>query len=413
MKPLFRINGWVKTLTLLAASFTLAVGLSAHPKVMGSEARADAFDRFVASMRVKARKRGIKTSVFDRAFKGVRPNPEVLKLARYQPEFRSPVWAYIDKRVSDTRIANGRAKMKKHARVLNALQKRYGVPKRFLVSIWGIESRYGEYKGEMNVIRSLATLGYKGKRRKFGRSQLIAALKILQRGDIKLSQFTGSWAGAMGHTQFIPTTYNAYAVDWTGDGTRDIWNSTSDALASTANYLRKAGWRTGQVWGVEVKAPKRLKVNRKRLGKSRSVASWIKRGVKPIRGGKLSNRKRKAWLYSPSGKSGPSFLVYRNFRVIMRYNNSTSYALAVALLGDRIVGKRDVIGKWPRSGTPLNRAGRVSIQLELKALGLYDGEVDGRIGSGTEKAVRLYQKRIGVKQDGYPSVELLKRMRRS
>ena len=254
MKPLFRINRWAKSLTLFAASLTLALGLSAHPKISGSEARADAFDRFVKSMRVTARKRGIKTSVFDRAFKGVRPNPEVLKSARYQPEFRSPVWAYIDKRVSDTRIANGRAKMKKHAKVLNALEKRYGIPKRYLVSIWGIESRYGEYKGDLSVIRSLATLGYTGKRKKFGRTQLIAALKILQRGDIKLSQFTGSWAGAMGHTQFIPTTYNAYAVDWTGDGTRDIWNSTSDALASTANYLRKAGFGCVRDAGASVEA---------------------------------------------------------------------------------------------------------------------------------------------------------------
>ena len=352
-------RGWgFYAFAIIAAAF-FAGGVMVHPKAGGTQAYADGFDKFVASMRVRARKNGIKTSVFDRAFKGVRPDPKVLKSARYQPEFISPVWAYIDKRVNDTRIANGRAKQKRHASLLRKLEKRYGIPQRYLVSIWGIESRYGEFKGDLSVIRSLATLGYRGRRAKFGRSQLMAALKILQRGDIPLSQFTGSWAGAMGHTQFIPTTYNSYAVDWTGDGTRDIWNSVSDALASTGNYLRASGWRRGQAWGVEVVAPKRLKVNRKKLGKGRSVASWVKLGVKPARGGKFGVWKRRAWLYSPSGKNGPAFLVYHNFRVIMKYNNSTSYALAVALLGDRIAGKPDVIGKWPRSGTPLTQSAAV------------------------------------------------------
>jgi membrane-bound lytic murein transglycosylase B len=404
-----------KRIGCYAATAGLALfllGIATDPRVAGGTAHADAFDRYVASMRVQARKRGIKTSVFNRAFRGIRPNPEVLKLARYQPEFRSPVWAYIDKRVSDTRIANGRAKQQRHASLLRALEKRYGVPQRYLLSIWGIESRYGEFKGDMNVIRSLATLGYTGKRKKFGRSQLFAALKILQRGDISVRKFTGSWAGAMGHTQFIPTTYRGYAVDWTGDGKRDIWNSTSDALASTANYLRASGWRTGQPWGHEVRAPSRLKIKRKRLGRSRSTASWVKLGVKPARGGKFGSWKRKGWLYSPSGKRGPSFLVYKNFRVIMRYNNSTTYALAVALLGDRIAGKSDVVGKWPRSGTPLNQSGRIAIQKRLAAIGLYKGKVDGLIGRETETALRKYQKKIGVKQDGYPSVELLKKLQK-
>ena len=412
MELLAIFSSRIKCCVFAVGLAALLLAVSAQPRVGGGQAHADAFDRYVSTMRAQARKRGIKTSVFNRAFRGVRPNPEVLKSARYQPEFRSPVWAYLDKRVSDTRIANGRAKQQRHASLLRKLEKRYGVPQRYLLSIWGIESRYGEFKGDMNVIRSLATLGYTGKRKKFGRSQLFAALKILQRGDIPVRQFTGSWAGAMGHTQFIPTTYRAYAVDWTGDGKRDIWNSVSDALASTANYLRKAGWKPGQAWGVEVTAPSRLKVNRKRLGKSRSTASWAKLGVKPARGGKFRNRKRRGWLFSPSGKRGPSFLVYKNFRVIMRYNNSTSYALAVALLGDRIAGALDVAGKWPRSGTPLNQTGRIAIQKQLRAKGYYKGKIDGRVGRETEKALRKYQKKIGVKADGYPTVELLNKLRK-
>ena len=372
-----------------------------------------AFARFLKSMRNQAIRRGVSRAVVDRAFKNLRPDPEVLNLANFQPEFKLTAWAYLDKTVSDVRIANGKKNYAAQRKLLDALEARYGVPKRYIVAIWGLESRYGKRKGDIPVIQALATLGFTGKRKRFGRSQLIAALKILQRRDISLSKFTGSWAGAMGHTQFIPTTYNAYAVDWTGDGTRDIWNSVPDALASTARYLKVSGWQKGVPWGEEVKIPRNF--NTRRAGikkrKPRRVSEWARLGVKPIGGGAFRAKKRGAWLILPSGRRGPAFLVYRNFRAIMRYNNSVKYALAVAHLGDRIIGRPEFRGKWPRTGTPLMLAGRKELQIYLTKLGLYSGEIDGAVGRETEKAIRKFQRAKGLKPDAYPSVELLNRLK--
>ena len=371
------------------------------------------FARYLKTMRTQAIRRGVSRAVVDRAFKNLKPNPEVLKLAAFQPEFKLTAWAYLDKTVSDVRIANGKKNYAAQRALLDKLEARYGVPKRYIVAIWGLESRYGARKGDLPVIQSLATLGYTGKRKRFGRQQLIAALKILQRRDIPLSQFTGSWAGAMGHTQFIPTTYNAYAVDWTGDGTRDIWNSVPDALASTARYLKVSGWRKGEAWGEEVQIPRNF--NTRRAGikkrKPRPVSEWVRMGVKPIGGGKFRSTRRGAWLLLPSGRRGPAFLVYRNFRTIMRYNNSDKYALAVAYLGDRIIGKPEFRTKWPRTGTPLMLAGRKELQIYLTKLGLYSGEIDGAVGRETEKAIRKFQRSKGLKPDAYPSVELLNRLK--
>ena len=369
------------------------------------------FQRFLGDMRKRAIRRGISRKVVDQAFRGLKPNPKVWELARYQPEFRLPVWAYLDKTVSDRRIIDGRAAHSKYTERLKQIEARYGVPSHYLVAVWGMETNYGQKKGDYHVIQSLATLGYRG-RRKFGRQQLMAALKILQRGDIPLNQFYGSWAGAMGHTQFIPTTYNAYAVDWTRDGSRDIWNSISDALASTGNYLRVSGWKKGETWGHEVIVPSKL--SRRLAGikkrKPRRTSEWVRLGVKPAKGGKLKNLKRRAWLIMPSGRKGPAFLVYRNFRAIMRYNNAVSYALGVAHLGDRIAGRPDFIRKWPRTGTPLAEVGRLRLQKELTRLGLYSGPITGRIGRKTEAAIRKYQRSKGIKIDSYPSEELLKRI---
>ena len=406
-----------KLLSVLALAFLWAGVLSAMAptpvKAEGWTYNKAAFARYLKSMKSKAVRRGVSRSVVDAAFRNLRPDPEVLNLANFQPEFKLTAWAYLDKTVSDVRIANGKKNYAKQSKLLDALEARYGVPKRYIVAIWGLESRYGQRKGDIPVIQALATLGYTGKRKRFGRSQLIAALKILQRKDIALSKFTGSWAGAMGHTQFIPTTYNAYAVDWTGDGTRDIWNSIPDALASTASYLKVSGWQKGVPWGTEVKIPSKLSSRyagiKKR--KPRRVSEWIRLGVKPIGGGSFRAKQRRAWLILPSGRRGPAFLVYRNFRAIMRYNNSVKYALAVAHLGDRIIGRPEFRARWPRTGTPLMLAGRKELQIYLTKLGLYSGEIDGAVGRETEKAIRKFQRAKGLKPDAYPSVELLKRIK--
>lgn len=380
-------------------------GIAVNPAV----AQSAAFRNYLKAMENRAARAGVPRALTRKAFRGLKPEPKIWELSRYQPEFKLPIWGYLDKTVTDRRIIDGRAKLARYEKILTAIERRYGVPRHYLLAVWGMESNYGEKKGDYHVIQALATLGYKGRQKRFGRSQLIAALKILKRRDIPLSKFYGSWAGAMGHTQFIPTTYNAYAVDWTGDGTRDIWNSISDALASTARYLKVSGWNKADPWGHEVVLPR--KFNRRLAGikkrKPRRTAYWTKLGVKPARGGSFGAWKRPGWIIMPSGRRGPAFLVYKNFRAILRYNNAVSYALAVAHLGDRIAGRRGFVKNWPRTGTPLNEAGRIELQAELAKLGFYKGTVTGLVGRLTEQAIIDYRRSRGLRIDSYPSRELL------
>ncbi len=372
---------------------------------------AAAFQKFIESTRSRALKKGVSARLYDRAMAGLTPDPKVEKLAKHQPEFNTPIWDYIKKRVSAKRIATGRKMKIRHAATLAAIEKRYGVDRHILLSVWGMESNFGSFKGNQSIVRSLATLGYQGRRAKFGRRQLIAALQILQRGDVSAKQFTGSWAGAMGHTQFIPTTYNAYAVDWTGDGKRDIWNSVPDALASTANYLRKSRWRPTRPWGWEVKLPK--KFNYRNAGKSgaRTTLKWKKIGVVPANGERFGVADEVARLILPAGAKGPAFLVTRNFRAILAYNSSVSYALAVGHLADRIRGGKTFRGKWPVKDKPLTTSERKELQKILTARGFNTKGTNGRIGRNTLAAIRAYQRKVGLTPDGYASSRLLKRLR--
>lgn len=290
--------------------------------------------KLAASLWPAARKSGVSRKVFDAAFAGLTSDPEVLEKARNQAEFKMPLAEYLASRVSEKRIANGRAMKATHAARLAAIEKRYGVDRNIVLAIWGLESNYGEKKGDFGVVRALATLANTRSRSRFGRSQLIAALRILQRGDVPADQFMGSWAGAMGHTQFIPTTFNAYAVDWTGDGKRDIWNSVSDALASTANYLSKSGWKRGLPWGWRVALPKGF--NHRLVGGRRTVEQWEKLGVEPVGDARTAPAGTAVTLIMPASRKGPAYLVTRNFRAILAYNNAASYALSVGLLADRV-----------------------------------------------------------------------------
>lgn len=370
-----------------------------------------AFKQFITDFRPTALKKGIPAALYDRSMAALKPDPEVEKRANNQPEFNTPVWKYIETRVNDKRIATGRKMKTDYAAVIDAIEKRYGVDRNIFLAIWGMESNFGSHKGELSVIRSLATIAYQGRRTGFGRSQLLAALKILQRGDISASRFVGSWAGAMGHTQFIPTTYNAHAVDWTGDGKRDIWNSVPDALASTASYLQKSGWKSGRPWGWEVKLPANFDYEHSAPAKRRTIAKWKKLGIVPANGTAFGAKNEIARLILPAGAKGPAFLVTANFKAILAYNASISYALAVGHLADRIRGGKPFVGAWPHEELPLNLSERREMQRILTAMGYDTRGVKGRIGPGTRAAIRAFQKRVGLKPDGYASKTLLDKVR--
>jgi membrane-bound lytic murein transglycosylase B len=392
------------------ASLLLALPLGVLP------ARADAkFEAFIEnSLWPRAKKAGIPRSLFDAGFAGItEPDPAVLKLAANQPEFTSTTSAYLAKAVTPIRIETGRTKKAEEEKLLAAIEKKYGVDRHILLGIWGMESNFGKDKGSMSVIRSLATLAYSGRRKAFGNEQLIAAFKILRQGLVKPDNFTGSWAAAMGHTQFIPTSYLSYAVDWTGDGKKDIWNSRQDALASTANYLAKAGWKSDRPWGWEVTLPKNF--NKALIGRKhwRSVAEWQKLGIRRADGEKFGSAQAEAFVMVPQGIEGPRFLVTKNFLAIMDYNISHSYALAVGHLADRIRGQGPFQAAWPDVDFDLSFEQRVELQKRLNAMGFQTGGSDGRFGARTYEAVIAYQKQAGLPLDGKPSVKLLQHMRKN
>ena len=377
-------------------------------------ALADAgFQRFVADFKASAVKQGIKSSVADAAFRGVTaPDPEVLEKARFQPEFKSTNWNYFDNRVNAASVAEGRAMLKKWGRWLNGIESKLGVDKHVLLAIWSMETNYGAIMSRDDVMkpimRSLATLAYADKRRaKFARSQMLAAMKIVQNGDATFDHMRGSWAGAVGHTQFIPTSLLAYRYDADGNGHVDIWESVPDALATAANLLRKNGWQTGHTWGYEVKLP----AGRKFPGGHMSLSKWAEIGVTRTNGKPFPRGSDSAELKVPDGRAGPAFLVLKNFSVIKRYNNADKYALAVGLLADQIAGFDAPSRDWDRPFTKLTHDQTLELQKRLKAKGVYDGEIDGKIGSGSRKAIMAWQARIGVEQDGHPSLEVLKTLK--
>lgn len=380
-----------------------------------SPAVADAgFRKWVSGFKGVARKNGISSATYNRAFSGVTsPDSEVLELARYQPEFRQKLWQYFDSRVNEESIAQGQQEKRRWSRWLSRIEREYGVSQHILLAIWSMESGYGEAlkkpRSLRNVIRSLATLAYADRRRrKFARTQLISAMKIMQSGRAGPKELRGSWAGAMGHTQFIPSSYRLYAQDADGNGTRDIWGSVPDALATAANLLRKNGWRTGKTWGYEVRVPASL---RGQAGKTRTIGSWAKAGVRRVSGRSFPARGDRAVLKFPAGKSGPAFLMLKNFYVLKRYNNSDKYALAVGHLADQIAGYGDFVQPVPRPFRRLSQDERIELQTRLARLGYYKSDIDGKIGSGTRSAIRKYQIRKGLNPTGYGSPKLLAHLR--
>lgn len=403
-----RLTPTLRRLAGAAAAATLGLGLMISPALAEP-----GFERWMASFRQTAAENGISRATYDRAFRGiVAVDPEVLEKAQFQPEFTAPVWDYFDNRVHENSVQVGREMARKYKTTLDRIEARFGVDRYTLLAIWSMESNYGEIlknEGVMrNVVRSLSTLAYADKRRaKFARTQLIAALKILQSGDIDESHLTGSWAGAMGHTQFIPTSYQLYAVDFDGDGRRDIWTSVPDALAAAANLLKKNGWQTGKTWGYEVDLP----AGRKFPEGMQTLAGWQKTGITRANGKGFPRGNDKAELKVLDGRSGPAFLMTRNFFVLKAYNNADKYALAVGLLADQIAGRSTLVRDWNRPFTKLSFVEKQELQERLSVFGYYDGKFDGKIGTGSRNAIKAFQAQAGLTQDGHPSMEVLSRLR--
>ena len=375
----------------------------------------DGFVRWINAFYSTAAKAGITKSTYLKAFKGVtEPDETVIEKANYQPEFKNRIWEYLDSRVNPYTVGIGKDMLRQHGKTLDAIEAHFGVDKHILLAIWSMESNYGAVldKPERlhNVPRALATLAYADKARaKYARSQLIAALKIVQRGDVSAANLTGSWAGAMGHTQFIPTSYLIYGFDADGNGKRDIWHSIPDALATSANLLKKNGWQPGKTWGYEVVLPANAG---KLAGRTKTLAEWQKLGfLRPNNKG-FKNGKDRATLKIPGGENGPGFLMTKNFYVIKKYNAADSYAMGVGMLADEIAGYNGLQQNWPRPEGTLDVKQKFELQTRMKEMGYYDGEIDGNFGSGSKAAISAIQAQLGMEQDGQPSAKLLRALRK-
>jgi len=381
----------------------------------GTEAATDeaalqqGFVRWVTSLRASARAAGIDEATLRAAFDDAHYLPRVVELDRAQPEFTRTVWGYLDGAVTPQRIAQGQDKLLQLRAQADAVAARYKVPPSIVVAIWGIESNYGGNYGDIPTIDALATLGFEGRREEWARGQLLAALKILQNGDIARTQMIGSWAGAMGQTQFLPSVFLSYAVDADGDGRRDIWGSMADVMASTANFLARSGWQPDQPWGAEVRLPAEFDVGRADLDVRQPTARWAAEGVRTMDGAPLPEFADGAILL-PAGARGPAFLVGANFRAILRYNNSTSYALAVGLLAQRIDDGPGVQAPWPRDLPALTRSQLLALQTALNQRGFASGTPDGMMGPATRDGLRRYQRSVGLPADGYPTPDLIQRL---
>ena len=369
------------------------------------------FGRWIDRFRSMALRNGISDATFDLAFDGVRYNRSIIEKDRNQSEFTKQIWEYLDSAVSDARISNGRDAVRQNGRILEAIEAKYGVEKEVVAAIWGLESAYGTYRGDVPLIESLATLAYDGRRRDFFEEQLIAALKIIDQGNVHPRDMTGSWAGAMGHTQFIPTSYLDYAVDFTGDGRRDIWaDDPTDALASTAAYLARFGWQKGQPWGVEVALPNGFDFGQSGERIKKSIAEWTALGVRDAEGRQIPDHGA-ASILLPAGAQGAAFMIFNNFHVIERYNQADAYVIAVGHLSDRIKGGPALRAGWPRDDRSLRFSEKQEMQQRLTAAGFNTQGVDGIIGPNTIEAIRAFQARSGMIPDGYASLEILRRLR--
>ncbi|WP_244606416.1 lytic murein transglycosylase [Arsenicitalea aurantiaca] len=366
---------------------------------------------FIAGLWPEAQARGVSRSVFDASLAGFQPSERVMGLTRSQPEFAETVASYIGKRVTAAQIQRGQSMSREWAQTLAGVAQRYQGTPEIILAIWGMETNFGGYMGGNNTIHALATLTHGGYRTDFFRNELLTALQIVNEGHIAPRDMVGSWAGAMGHTQFMPSSFKRFAVDYNGDGRADIWNSVPDALASTANYLKAHGWRQGETWGYEVRLPQNFDYSRAWSMGTASIADWQRMGVARVTGRDFPRPSDQARLYLPAGGDGPAFLLLPNFDVIKRYNNSDSYALAVGHLADRILGYGNFVTAWPSDAQALTRTQRQEVQTLLSRRGFDAGPSDGVIGPRTRQAIIAFQRQRGLLPDGFPSGRLLAALR--
>lgn len=371
---------------------------------------AEPFEDWLKGFRGEAAKAGIADSVLDTALGSVQPIPRVLELDRRQPEFMLTLWRYMEIYVPDRRVEQGKELLKKHAKLLAEVEKKYGVPPRFLVAFWGVETDFGRNFGAFHMLSAVATLAHDARRRDFFKTQFMSAIRLVGMGDVPVD-VKSSWAGAMGNMQFIPTTFEAYAVDYDGDGRRDLWNSLPDAFASASNYLKSVGWDPDYTWGREVQLPKGFDLSLAGLQERKKIADWQKLGVRKVGGGNLPGADIEASLLLPAGAAGPVFLVYNNFRTIMRWNTSQLYAIAVGHLADRFIGLPRLSVEKPADAQMLRYADIEEMQRLLTKIGFDTGGIDGRAGPMTRAAIRNFQKSVNLPADAHPTFGLLERLR--
>jgi membrane-bound lytic murein transglycosylase B len=389
---------------LLGLSLTAGVEVLVLP-VQAQEASQAGFQRFVQGLWPEAKARGVSQATFNEAFRGVEPDAKIIALTKKQSEFVRPIWDYINGSISNERLKRGREMNAEWSKTLAAVEKTYGVPRSVVLGVWGMETNYGSFTGSIYAIRALSTLAYTGYRPDFFREELLTALQILEQEHVDRSKMLGSWAGAMGQTQFMPSSFMKYAVDGNRDGIRDIWSSVPDAMASTANYLRQHGWEPGLPWGFEVQLPKGFDFRYLKL----NFAQWQSLGLQRV-DGKAMPRAGEASLFLPGGAGGPAFLVTKNYDVIKTYNSSDAYAMGVAHLGDRLMGGQPIQAAWPKEPM-LAKDQRQELQERLARLGFYEGDTDGKFGSKTREAVRNFQLRRGLIPDGYADYAVLRELR--
>jgi membrane-bound lytic murein transglycosylase B len=383
-----------------------------HPAMSQAAIAASAasFKSCIASLEPQAAARGISQTIYRRETHELEPDMRILELMDRQPEFTKAVWDYIDQLVAERRIAQGREMFAQHRQTFQRIEQDYGVDPYVVAAIWGIESNFGAAAGDRDVIRSTATLACIGRRQDYFRNEFLAAMEIVARGDIQRARFKGSWAGAFGQTQFMPTTFKRLAVDFNGDGRRDLVDTAADALASTANNLNRNGWQRGLSWGYEVKLPPNFNYKLAEKTIKKSVQQWAALGVQRVRGQPFPQTQ--GYIFAPAGARGPAFLMTQNFQVILRYNPADAYALAIGHLADRIRGGGPFEADWPRGEQVLSRAERMELQERLSALGLYHGAPDGKFDDKTRAALAEYQSRSGLTPDAFATAAVLQRLRR-